>query len=126
MSSVITIDGIPAIEAKLSQLTGLFSSADVKDVYMDGARAFLQVFRDTAPVVTGRFQRSGFIERGSPDKPDVLFLIDYSICRYAHIVEYGSVKEAPHATIRRAVETAAPQVEQVMEAGLRKKLQDKF
>lgn len=126
MSSVLTIDGIPATEAKIRELSGLFSSADVKDVYMDGARVFLQVFRENAPVVTGRFRRSGFIEQGSPDKPDVLFMIDFAICPYAHIVEYGSSRQAPHATIRRAALTAAPQVEQVIVAGLKQKLASKW
>ncbi len=126
MSTPLLIDGIPVIEAKIAELSGLFSSSEVKDVYMEGAQVFLDVFRETAPVVTGRFRRSGFIERGSEDKPDVLFMIDFKICPYAHIVEYGSVKTAPHATIRRALETAAPQVDRVIEAGLKQKLADKF
>jgi hypothetical protein len=126
MSNVLTVDGIPAIEVKIGEISGLFSSPDVKDVYMEAAQAFLDVFRETAPVVTGRFRRSGFIERGSPDKPDVLFMIDYGICPYAHIVEYGSAKQAPHATIRRATLSAASEVESVIEAGLKQKLRDKF
>lgn len=126
MSEALTIDGIPAIEVKIGEISGLFSSPDVKEVYMEAAQAFLDVFRETAPVVTGRFRRSGFIEQGSPDKPDVLFMIDYSICPHAHIVEYGSSRQAPHATIRRATETAAPAVEQVIEDGLKAKLKEQF
>lgn len=126
MTDVLTIEGVPVLEAKFGELSGLFSSADVKDVYMDGARVLLEEFRITAPVVSGRFKRSAFIERGSPDKPDVLFMIDYGICPYAHIVEYGSSRQAPHATIRRAVATAAPRVERAIQAGLKRKLQGKL
>ncbi len=126
MSEVLTIDGIPAIEVKIGEISGLFSSADAKEVYVEAAQAFLEVFRETAPVVTGRFRRSGFIEQGSPDKPDVLFMIDYGICPYAHIVEYGSSRQAPHATIRRATESAASEVESIIEDGLKQKLQEKF
>jgi len=121
----IGVDGITATEDKIGKLSDVFSSAEVKDVYMEGAQAFLDVFRETAPVVTGRFRRSGFIERGSPDKPDVLFMIDYKICPYANIVEYGSARQAPHATIRRAVESSGPAVAQTIAAGLKRELEDK-
>ncbi len=53
-------------------------------------------------------------------------MIDYGICPYAHIVEYGSSRQAPHATIRRATESAASEVESIIEDGLKQKLQEKF
>jgi hypothetical protein len=120
------VDGMDELQAKLAELADIFSGPEAKEAYMDGAHVLLEEFRATAPVVTGRFRRSGFIERGSPDKPDVLFLIDYSVCRYAHIVEYGSVKEAPHATIRRAVESSGPEVAQVIEDGLARMFESKL
>ncbi len=123
-SAAFKLEGIAELKANVAKVLDRTSATKLKDVYMDAARAFYQEAHADAPEVTGRFKRSMFISPGDPNKADALFIIDYKICPYAHIVEYGSSKHAPHATIRRAVGTTRPLIARIIGDGLRQALED--
>lgn len=123
-SAAFKLEGIAELKANVAKVLDRTSAAKLKDVYMDAARVFYQEAYADAPVVSGKFRGSFFISPGDPTKADALFIVDYKKCRYAHIVEYGSSRHAPHGTIRRAVNSARPLIARTIAEGLQQALDD--
>src|SRR5579859_3192792 len=109
------------IDAALRRIGAIFRTDKMKSVYMEAATEFLAEFQRTAPVGdpakekhSGNFRDAGFIAQGSKDKPDVLFMIDYSKAPYANYVEFGTERTPPHGTIRRAAALLGDRVTEVI------------
>ncbi len=123
-SAAFKLEGIPELKANVAKVLDRTSAAGLKEVYMDAARVFYEEAYADAPFKSGRFRNSFFISKGDPTKPNALFIVDYKKCGYAHIVEYGSAKTAPHGTIRRAVGTTRPLIARTIADGFRKVVAD--
>ena len=104
------MEGLDAILATLAALKEAVTPKNMKAADMEAAQILLDEFRATAPVVTGRFRRSAFLAQGTPGQPNVLFLIDFKVCPYASIVEFGDRRQAPHHTIQRAMATTEDEI----------------
>lgn len=117
------LEGLPELLANIKAVLDKTEAAQLKDVFLDGARVLLNEFRADAPVVTGRFRDAGFIAKGDPEKSDALFIVDLKKAPHAHMVEYGSSKHAPHHTIRNAVTSSRPLIARVIADGFRAALE---
>ena len=118
------MQGLAALLSKLAAIQDAIAPENTKDIDMDAAQILLGEFRATAPVGKtphdkhpGLFRDSAFIAPGTPDDPNALFLIDFDVCQYAAVVEYGDSTHAPHATIRQACAAVSDDVSQSIEDG---------
>jgi len=116
------MQGLDALLAKFAAIQEAIAPENTKDIDMDAAQILLDEFRATAPVGKtphdkhpGRFRDAAFIAQGTPDDPNALFLMDFDVCEYAAVVEFGDSTHAPHATIRQACAAVSDDVSQSIE-----------
>lgn len=118
----ITLEGVDALVARLRRLVGVIDGPETEKRLLAAARVIRDEARRRAPVVTGALRDSIVAKKFSRQEghgPGAFVAIDYRKCFYAHMVEHGTSKAAPHPFFRPAIDATKGRVVEILKEGVR-------
>ncbi len=124
----IKIQGLEKLEASVEKLIKATGKEATGKVLLEQAEIVRDKIKEKAPQgPTGNLKRSP-IAKLMPEKdqyPAIAIAgIDRKIAPHAHLLEFGTVKMAPHPFFRPAVDETKGQVMDGIKAGLKKNIED--
>lgn len=120
------IEGLNEILGNVAAVMDGVTGRAVKETYLKAGLVLRDNARRLAPRRTGTLRLSIFAARGDENKPNVLVGADHRIAYYAHMVEYGTVRQPARPFLRPAISASAPEMKRIIETGLRQIINDRI
>ncbi len=110
----MTVEGTDRFKAKLRSMADACSSAETKEVGMEGGKVIERIAKGTVHVVSGNLRDS--IRTESGDEPGMAEVIAGGIngVDYAGDEEYGNSRRPPHPYMRPALDSGKSEARTVM------------
>ena len=122
--SFVTLENQDIVSKSLAKLAEAIDEKATLDVMQTAANNLAENVRTAAPLgPTGNLKKGivakVFKEQRKGD-PSSFVGIDYGIAPHAHLVEFGTVKAAPHPFFRHTIDTSKESVRRDISDGLKK------